>query len=387
MGALDNHAFLPLSRPTYYQHLRKHGYQVGCVGKLDLAKPDGYNGREGRRPLAYAFGFTDPVECEGKMHAGRGDPPNGPYTSWLKEQDPALHKAFTDDYQSRRDQGAVGVLHDSVVPFGYCEDDYIGQRACQAIQTFSDEFPWHLFVSFVGPHNPFDPAPEYAEQWRSADMPEPIPWEPAGKPDRYARGREDYRDPALCKIARRQYTAYLEQIDFRIGELLATLEQRGELDSTYIVFAADHGEMLGDHGRYTKGVQYESSLRVPMIVSGPGISPGVSDALVELNDLNPTIRELAGLAPLPNSDARSVLPVASGKATQHRDFTFATHRGHLCLRDHQWKFIRGDDGQHELYDLVNDPNERQNVFEQHPDVVALWQQRAVDGLVEGGCNR
>jgi choline-sulfatase len=83
MGALDNHAFLPLSRPTYYQRLRDHGCQVGCVGKLDLGKPDGYNWREGKRPLTYAWGFTHPLECEGKMHAGRGNPPNGPYTSWL----------------------------------------------------------------------------------------------------------------------------------------------------------------------------------------------------------------------------------------------------------------------------------------------------------------
>ena len=67
VGSLDNHSYLPLSRETYYQRLRNHGYQVGCVGKLDLAKPDGYNGRDGRRPLTYAWGFTDPCECEGKM--------------------------------------------------------------------------------------------------------------------------------------------------------------------------------------------------------------------------------------------------------------------------------------------------------------------------------
>ena len=60
VGSLDNHSFLPLSRETYYQRLRNHGYQVSCVGKLDLAKPDGYNGRDGRRPLTYAWGFTDP---------------------------------------------------------------------------------------------------------------------------------------------------------------------------------------------------------------------------------------------------------------------------------------------------------------------------------------
>jgi len=72
LGALDNSCYLPLSRRTYYQELRDHGYHVGCVGKLDLSKPDPVNGSEGRRPLTYAWGFTHPNECEGKMHAGRG---------------------------------------------------------------------------------------------------------------------------------------------------------------------------------------------------------------------------------------------------------------------------------------------------------------------------
>ena len=78
LGCLDNSGRLPLGTTTYYQRLRDSGYRVGCVGKLDLRKSDGYNGRYGDRPYAYSWGFTHPEECEGKMHAGSSPTPIGP---------------------------------------------------------------------------------------------------------------------------------------------------------------------------------------------------------------------------------------------------------------------------------------------------------------------
>ena len=88
IGTLDNSCYLPPHLPTYYQRLRDNGYRVGCVGKLDLAKPDKYNGRHGDRPAVYRWGFTHPEEVEGKMHAGQGEPtaPHGPYTHYLKDK-------------------------------------------------------------------------------------------------------------------------------------------------------------------------------------------------------------------------------------------------------------------------------------------------------------
>jgi arylsulfatase len=173
VGALDNASYLPRSAPTYYQRLRDHGYRVGCVGKLDLAKPDGYNGRYGDRPCVYGWGFTHPEECEGKMHAGRSCPPQGPYTYYLQEQ--GLLQTFCEDYQDRAAQGWIkDAVRDSPLPTEAFEDTYIGRRAAAWIEAVPDDFPWHYFVSFVGPHNPFDPPTEYADRYRDAPMPEAI---------------------------------------------------------------------------------------------------------------------------------------------------------------------------------------------------------------------
>jgi choline-sulfatase len=367
LGSLHNHSFLPLSRQTYYAQLRDRGFHVGCCGKLDLAKPDGYNGLAGDRPWAYAWGFTRPHECEGKMHAGRGNPPNGPYTHWLREQDPKMHEAFCADYRNRAG-GAVKVLAPSVVPAELFEDVYIGQTSCRMIRELPDDFPWHFFVSFVGPHNPFDPPAEYYEHFRDAEMPAAVPYEPEGKPPLYRQDPQRLADEEQIRLARRLYAGYIECIDEQIGRILQTVEDRGQADNTYVLFAADHGEMLGDHGRWTKSCQYEASLRVPMLAAGPDIQPGQSDALVELSDLNPTICELAGVEPVAEIDARSFVNVLGGRTESHRQWTMATHYRTGCVRTRQYKAIINESGLHELYDLQADPDERSNIIQAQPDV-------------------
>jgi len=362
LGALDNNAYLPLSRKTYYARLRDHGYHTGLVGKADLAKPYAYNTRAGNRPLAYAWGFTHPLECEGKMHAGRGDPPIGPYTDWLKRTNPDMHRAFTEDYRKRAAEGWNRNLRESVVPHGFCEDDFIGEQSCRQLRQFIEgEVPWHLFVSFAGPHDPFDPAPEFAQRFQRDSMPPAFPSRKEGYSSLIKPAPDVYRDPTHVAEARRLYTAYVAQIDFQIGRLLDLLESSGQEKDTYVVFSADHGEMLGDHGRFTKAVPYESSVRVPLIVAGPQIQNGNSEALTELIDLNPTLCELAGVPPVEGMDARSFAPILEGRTTQHRDAAFSSYRGFQCLRTHDRKAVFFNNGDTELYDLMKDPGEQTNL--------------------------
>jgi len=134
------------------------------------------------------------------------------------------------------------------------------------------------------------------------------------------------------------------------------------LDNTYIIYSSDHGEMLGDHGLYTKSVAYEASLRVPLLVAGPGIARHqVSKSLVELIDLNPTICELAGVPVLQNIDARSIVPVLRGDAETHRTETVSALRNFRCIRTATHKLIENYNDVTELYDLENDPSELHNI--------------------------
>jgi len=381
VGSLDNASFLPLSVPTYYQRLRDHGYRVGCVGKLDLAKPDRYNGRFGDRPCVYAWGFTHPEECEGKMHAGSSPTPIGPYTYYLQER--GLLQKFHEDYRMRDAKGwTVDAAHDSVLPTEDFEDAYIGRRAVRWIENVPDDFPWYYFVSFVGPHDPFDPPTEYADRYRNADVPEPIHDNLEGKPS-WLRDRLVEADPEKIAVTRRQYCGAIALIDDQIGSILDALERRGMIDNTFIIFTSDHGEMLGDHGFYGKSKPYEQAVRVPLIVAGPGIEGGrVSDALIELIDLNPTVCELAGLPPRENIDARSFVPILRGEVTTHRTETVSCIRNFRLIRTERYKLVQNYNDITELYDLEEDPHELNNIAGERPDLVQKLSARLRERFLE-----
>lgn len=368
LGSLGNDSYLPPFAVTYYQRLRDAGYRVGCVGKLDLAKPDTYNGRHGDRPRVYGWGFTHPVECEGKMHAGRHDTPQGPYGFWLEEQ--GLYQTFRADYKTRDARGWIkDASHDSVLPVHAFEDAYIGRRAAAWIDEVPDDFPWHLFVSFVGPHDPFDPPSEYARRYRRASMPPPIPDVARGKPAWVKHRRLDM-SPDEIAITRRQYCALIELIDDQVGLILDALERRGMTDDTYVIFASDHGEMLGDHGLYTKSVPYEAAIRVPLIVAGPMIRGWqTSDALVELIDINPTICEIAGLSSQSGIDARSFAAILRGERLTHRTDAVSAIRNFRLIRTNTHKLIQHYNDATELFDLQEDPEELRNVASRYPGVV------------------
>ena len=382
LGALDNQSFLPRSVPTYYQRLRDHGYRVGCVGKLDLAKPDGWNGIRGDRPCVYGWGFTHPDEDEGKMHAGQSPTPRGPYGFWLQER--GLYQTFHEDYIARRDKGWIrNASHDSVLPTDAFEDVYIGRRAAEWLTSVPDDFPWHYFVSFVGPHDPFDPPTEYADRYRDAPMPLAISDTLGGKPA-WVRRRDMGLTPDEIAVTQRQYCAAIEAIDDGVGRMLDALEHRGMLENTIIVFSSDHGEMLGDHGMYTKSLPYEGALRVPLIIAGPGVEArGTSNALVELIDVNPTLCELARLPSQADIDARSVAPVLRGESEVHRTETVSALRNFRCLRTEKVKYIDNYNDVDELYDLENDPDELHNIVEERPELARELAYRLSRRFTEG----
>ena len=300
------------------------------------------------------------------MSAGHHATPSGPYTHYLHEK--GLLETFHRDYQKRIEVGWGRANWDSALPADALEDAFVGQKAVQWIREVPETHPWMMFVNFVGPHSPFDPPVEYAERYRHAEMPDVIPAAMDGKPD-WIKERNLGLEPDAVTEAQRQYCATIELIDDQVGDMLSALERRGMLDNTVVIFSSDHGEMLGDFGLYAKFVAYEASLRVPLIASGPGIRAGqVSDALVELIDLNPTICELAGLSRQEHIDAQSFAPVLKGDALEHRTETASMIENFRCIRNRDYKLIHNYNDVYELYDLQNDPRELHNVAKERPDI-------------------
>ncbi len=277
IGAVDNSSYLRPEQITYYQRMRDDGYRVGAVGKLDLAKPDSFNGRNGDRPCVYQWGFTHPVEIEGKEHSLHHPHPHGPYGFWLQEQGMwGKYREFVVENWKEPDRW----ITPSPLPTDTFLDSYQGMKALEWLDNVREDYPWHLFLSFSGPHQPHDPPLEFADRYKGKALPPAVPipeWDPRPNPE----------DPKLnhefIQQCRRMYCAYIELIDHWIGRVLDKMEAEGRLENTYVFFSADHGEMLGDLGRFKKKVLYEPSAHVPLLVAGPGVPRGeVSNALVEL---------------------------------------------------------------------------------------------------------
>jgi choline-sulfatase len=384
LGAFTNQDILAPETPTYYQALRDAGDRVGCVGKLDLNKPEQDNGALGTRPDTYRWGFTDPVEAEGKMHAGMTPPghPYGPYGVWLQEQ--GLFETLRADYALRMEEIVAKYLRepgdppsagtrwfdDSALPTHAFEDLWIGRRSCEWLRTVPDGSPWHLYVSFVGPHDPFDPPTEYADHFRGAPVPAPILDDGTGRnPATRAKEYGNTEDELIA--ARRQYTAALAAIDDAVGDIISTLDDVGAADDTVVIFSADHGEMLGDHHLFQKSVPYEPAMRIPLIVAGPGIEHGRCDALTELVDVSATVLDVAAVDPLAPIDGRSLLSCVDNPASSHRDAQVVTQSHYRSIRTATHKFVHYVDSRFdhdELFDLAADPDETQNLIDDEPTI-------------------
>lgn len=389
LGATSNaEAFLPISQPNMYRHFRDHGYRVSLVGRHDLAKTGAPASIYGNRPLNFSYGFTEAFEVEGGMAMSGLGEPNGPYGRYLQER--GLLEAYCADFRKRAKAGwNLGASHDSVLDTTDHQDVFVGRKAVERIESIEDDYPWFMFVSFQGPHDPFDPPAEYGAMYRDMEIPEPIRSDPAAKPRRLEIRRKQGPDKDI-REARRQYAAKLTLIDDQVGNMVKALERRGCLENTIVVFCSDHGEMLGDHDLWIKHCAYEPSWRVPCVITGPGIEQGITDSLVELSDLNPTLVELAGLPAQPNLDARSFTAVLHGKMTEHRDCVVTTERSpvpsqgsYRAIRTQKYKLILTDNDRTELYDMQEDPCELRNIAAEQSRTVQELKQRLIERYTEG----
>ncbi len=155
-------------------------------------------------------------------------------------------------------------------------------------------------------------------------------------------------------------------LDHHIGRLVAALEASGQLANTLIIFAADNGLSLGDHGLMGKQNLYEfGGMHVPLVFAGPGIPHGTSDAFAYLFDVYPTVCELTGTPVPPAVESRSLVPVISGKKAGVRDVVFTAYRQcQRAVRDRRWKLIHYPlVNKTQLFDLEQDPHELRDLGE------------------------
>ncbi len=361
----NNQQDYPLDQPTFYGMLRDGvdgiggGYYVAGVGKFDLQKASSNHSLDGRALVA-EWGFSDGIDNKGKWDAVASwdGQPHDPYLAYLDAH--GLAQAHIDDMLRRKGRAYAETTSTPLPEEAYC-DNWVADNGLQLLVDFATDRPWFLQVNFTGPHDPMDVTARMRERWEGVAFPR-------------AHACEAFDDATHTRI-RQNYAAMVENIDRHLGRYLDTIAARGELERTLVVYASDHGEMLGDHGAWGKSTYYHPSVGVPLVVAGPGVSAGRRyDGVVTLHDLAATFLEAAGVPVPGHMDSRSLWPVLEGLSQSHRDYVLSglvtPRRAWHLVYDGRYKLVQIEGEGPILFDLQEDLWEDQNVAAARPAVVA-----------------
>ncbi|MAQ86194.1 MAG: choline-sulfatase [Maritimibacter sp.] len=368
-GVYDNAAEFRSDIPTYAHHLRRAGYRTCLSGKMHFVGPDQLHGFEERLTTDIYpadFGWTPDYRKTGER------------IDWWYHNMGSVTGAGVAEITNQMEY-----------------DDDVAYQAMSWLYDASrggDERPWCLTASFTHPHDPYVARRKYWDLYEDCDHLQPevpaIPYEDQDKHSKRIFDANDWRSFDITETdierSRRAYFANISYLDDKIGQILQVLEDTRQ--EAIVLFVSDHGDMLGERGLWFKMSFYDGSARVPMMISAPGLEPGLVDTPVSTMDVCPTLCDLAGVAMdevMPWTDGESLLPLARGET---RDAPVkieyaaeGTEAPMVCLRKGRWKLNLCTLDPDQLFDLETDPNELRNLAEsaEHQETLAALRAEAL----------
>lgn len=364
--------------PTLARQFRKAGYRTAVFGKMHFNRPG--------EPGLHGF---DIAMTEDRITSG-----------WLAEVKPRPVPAGMPVkpaiWRPFRDPARIWLDADTL-PFARYDDQmrgtYIGRKAIEYMEANRDR-PFALWASFQEPHSPFDFPLEDRVLFAPASFDTP----PLGPEDAWQVPNvfRDLTERDKRGIVASYYTS-AAFLDRNVGRILDALDRLGLAGDTFVIYMADHGYSLGQHGRFEKHCGYDPALRVPLLMRFPGrIRGGVVGDMTEHVDVTATVLDMMGLDPLPVLHGRTLRPYLEGGAIEPRSHIFSEYleNEEAYIRTPDWKYIfcsgkraRKDGYQTDhptpgryqrLYDLKNDPGEFTDVAAKHPELVQKFQEWMLD---------
>ncbi len=349
----DNAAEFSSDIPTYAHHLRRAGYYTCLSGKMHFVGPDQMHGFEDRLTTDIYpadFGWTPDYRKPGER------------IQWWYHNLGSVTGAGTAEISNQMEY-----------------DDEVANFAVQKLYQLSrglDERPWSLTVSFTHPHDPYVARRQYMDLYENCDALQPT--EAAYAFDDYDAHSQrimlanDYTAFNITeeniRRSRQAYFANISYLDEKFGQILKVLEETRQADNTVILFVSDHGDMLGEKGLWFKMSFYEGSARVPLMISAPGMLPGLVTTPVSTIDVTPTLADIAGVSMdevKPWTTGESLVPLGAGcKRESPVAMEYAAEGSYaplVCLRSGEWKYNRCLLDPDQLFNLETDPQEKTNL--------------------------
>ncbi|WP_436925631.1 arylsulfatase [Halosimplex amylolyticum] len=357
--------------------LRDAGYQTRLTGKTHSI------------PARRHFGFEDVT-----LHAGLSGQADD-YSEWLDSEydgaDEIGHGVGRNSWDARP-------WH---LPERAHPTNWTTERAIEFFEKRDPTRPFFHYVSYVRPHQPYDPPQPYWDAYDDRDIPAP----PVGDWAEEVYGDRIPEYPSLnawladlpAETARRARVGYygsVTHVDHQLNRLFRALGRTGAAENTLVVFTSDHGDVLGDHNVWRKTFAYEGSARVPMLCrfpSGSDYETGRQiDRPVGLEDLLPTILDVADVEVPDAVEGRSLTALWDDDGADWRSRYHGEHgpcydpdTGTQFLVDETTKYIwHPTTGRELLFDLENDPNETENLAADpdHREELATWREALIDRL-------
>jgi choline-sulfatase len=358
-GVYDNAAEFPSAIPTWAHYLRAQGYKTCLSGKMHFVGPDQLHGLEERLTTDIYpadFGWTP----DWRLRQERID-------WWYHNMTSVLQPGVAEITNQ--------LEYDDDVAFQ-------ARRKILDHARFDADKPLALMTSFTHPHDPYAARKQFWDMYDDAaiDMPKTKALS-HNELDPHSRrlydmsAMDDYvvteRD---VRSARHGYYANISYVDSLVGVLLDTLKATEMLDNTVVVFTADHGDFLGERGLWYKMSFLEPSAHVPLLIWSPKLYKArrVKEP-VTLADILPTLAEIGGTKELARPvDGRSLAPLLNGRhenpdATGWGEYLAEGAIAPMyMLRRGPWKFIHTPVDPDQLFNLVDDPEEVNNLAAAHP---------------------
>ena len=252
--------------------------------------------------------------------------------------------------------------------------EVLANDACHFLKEgVRSDKPFFMYLAFNAPHDPRQAPKEFVESYPVEEIAIPESFVPE-YPDKDAIGcdaklRDERlapfpRTPHAVQVHRQEYFAIISHLDEQIGRVLNTLQQSKYAGNTIIVFSADHGLAVGKHGFLGKQNMYDHSVRVPLILKGPGIEPGKRFATpIYLQDIMPTTLEFADIRVPEHVQFRSLLPILSKQRAENYESIYGGYmQSQRMITKNGFKLILYPTIRRILlYDLQADPEELHNL--------------------------
>ena len=311
---------------TIASEFSKAGYHTQCIGKMHVY------------PERNLCGFHNIMLHDGYLHFARNK--EGKASTQIEQCDDYL-KWFREKKGHNVDLIDIGLDCNSWVsrPWGYEENlhptNWVVNESIDFLRRRDPSKPFFLNMSFVRPHSPLDPPKFYFDMYKDEELPEHLMGDWANKEDEENRGKDincvkGIINKKALKRAKAAYYGSITHIDHQIGRFLIALSEYGELNNTIFLFVSDHGDMMGDHNWFRKGIPYEGSTRVPFFIYDPGnLLKGkkgkVFDEVLELRDIMPTLLDFAHISIPDSVEGLSLKDLIEERNSTWREYIHGEH--------------------------------------------------------------